>query len=40
MKVQGFSCAHQWKPYAKEAERQLRGVPLPASITAHVYALR
>ena len=40
MKVSGFSSAHQWAPYAREAERQLRGVPLPASITAHIAPLR
>ena len=40
MKVSDFSSAKQWAPYAKEASRQLRGVPLPASLSAHVYALQ
>ncbi|PRW59732.1 putative aarF domain-containing kinase 1 [Chlorella sorokiniana] len=40
MKVSNFSCANQWKPFAKEAEKQLKGVPLPASLSAHIYALQ
>lgn len=40
MKVADFSCARQWRPYALEAEKQLRGVALPACLSAHVYALR
>lgn len=39
MKVQGFSSASQWRPYAAEAAKQLKGVPLPASLSAHIYAL-
>ncbi|KAL4431977.1 hypothetical protein ABPG77_000244 [Micractinium sp. CCAP 211/92] len=39
MKVSDFSSAKQWAPYAKEASRQLRDVPLPASLSAHVYGL-
>ena len=39
MKVPEFSSAAQWKPYAQQASRQLRGTPLPASLSAHVYAL-
>lgn len=40
MKVAEFSAASQWKPYAQEAAKQLKGVPLPASLSAHIYALR
>ena len=40
MKVGEFSSAKQWKPFAKEAAKQLRGVPLPASISTHMYALQ
>ena len=44
MKVPEFSAAAQWKPYARQAARQLRGTQLPlpptASLSAHVYALR
>ena len=40
MKVSEFSSAKQWKPYAQAAAKQLRGVPLPASLSTHVYALQ
>jgi hypothetical protein len=40
MKVPEFSAAEQWRPYAREAAKQLKGVALPASLSAHVYALQ
>ena len=40
MKVSNFSSATQWRPYAEEAAKQLKGVPLPASLSAHIYALQ
>jgi predicted unusual protein kinase regulating ubiquinone biosynthesis (AarF/ABC1/UbiB family) len=39
MGVADFSCAAQWRPFAAEAARELRGVPPPASLSAHAYAL-
>ena len=39
MKAGEFSSARQWRPFAQEAQKQLRGVALPASLSAHVRAL-
>ncbi len=40
MKVDDFSAAAQWEPYAQQAVKQLSGVPLPASIEAPTSELR
>lgn len=39
MKVSNFSSANQWRPYAEEAAKQLKGVPLPACLSTHIYQL-
>lgn len=40
MGVAGFSSARQWRPFAEDALRQLKGAPEPGSIEAHSYGLR
>ncbi len=40
MKVDEFSAAEQWQPYARDAAKQLKGVALPASLSSHIYALK
>lgn len=39
MGLETFSSAAQWKPFAKEALGQLKGVELPASMSAFAYPL-
>lgn len=35
-----FNSINPLLPWLQEAEKQLKGVPLPASLSAHIYALQ